>query len=166
VSNVDVSDNSNVTVFEVTEITDAIVEGWARLMPQLSSSAPPPSPEWLSELINSDSVLYVATQNGRMVGSLTLVLSRLPVGLKAWIEDVVVDEGVRGQRIGEKLTLAAIERAQQAGARNINLESRPSRVAAHKLYKRVGFEERETTVYRYAGPSGEASGGSEGKGNG
>lgn len=152
-SNVEGSEEADVVVTEVTEVTPEIIDGWRRLMGQLSSSAPAPSAEWLEEIVNSDSVMYVATINGQVVGSLTLVLTRIPVGLKAWIEDVVVDENVRGRRIGEKLTKAAIERSQRDGARNINLESRPSRVPAHKLYKRMGFEERDTTVYRYNGAS-------------
>jgi ribosomal protein S18 acetylase RimI-like enzyme len=154
VSNIEGSgEASDVVVSEVTEVTDEIVTGWARLMSQLSSTAPAPTREWLEKIVKSDSVMYVATLNGQVVGSLTLVLARIPVGLKAWIEDVVVDENVRGRRIGEKLTWAAIERSKRDGARNINLESRPSREAAHKLYKRVGFEERETKVYRFSGAS-------------
>lgn len=119
-------------------------------MPQLSSSAPAPSAEWLNELIGSDSVMFIAKSGGEIVGSLTLVLTRIPVGLKAWIEDVVVDENHRGKKIGEHLSMAAVEFAKKANARNINLESRPSREAAHRLYQRIGFEVRETSVYRYA----------------
>jgi ribosomal protein S18 acetylase RimI-like enzyme len=148
-----VSSPDGVSIEEVTEVTDDLVKAWAHLMPQLSSSAPPPGREWLEELIASDSVLFVARSEGEIVGALTLVLSRIPVGLKAWIEDVVVDENQRGKRIGDLLSRAAVQRAQKAGARNINLESRPSRVAAHRLYKRVGFAERETTVYRYVEPN-------------
>ena len=143
--------SDEVVVTELTEVTQEMLDGWKRLMPQLSSSAPPPDAAWLNEIIHSDSIMFVASLNDQVVGFLTLVLTRIPVGLKAWIEDVVVDEQHRGRRIGEKLTVAAIERAKRENARNINLESRPSRLAAHKLYKRVGFEERETTVYRYKG---------------
>lgn len=139
----------NVEVEEVTKVTDEVVHAWASLMPQLSSSAPAPTVEWLEQVIDSDSTLFIARLDGQIVGSLTLVLTHLPVGLKAWIEDVVVDENVRGKRIGEALTLAAIEKAEAANARNINLESRPSREAAHRLYQRIGFEVRETSVYRY-----------------
>lgn len=144
-----VPDSDGVKVTQVTEVTPELVKAWERLMPQLSSSAPAPSAEWLRQLIDSDSVMFVAESEDEIVGSLTLVLTRIPVGLKAWIEDVVVDENHRGKRIGEHLSLAAVEFAQKANARNINLESRPSREAAHKLYKRIGFEERETSVYRY-----------------
>lgn len=143
------SDNDGLSTEEVTKVTPELLEAWARLMPQLSSSAPAPTEAWLKELIGSDTVLFVARIDGRIVGSLSLVLTRIPVGLKAWIEDVVVDEAWRGRRVGEHLSRAAIERAQQAGARNINLESRPSREAAHRLYRRIGFQVRETSVYRY-----------------
>lgn len=141
--------DSEPVVREVTEVTDDVLEGWARLMPQLSSSAPPPSREWLEKLIHSDSTLFVASVDDQIVGSATLVLTHIPVGLKAWIEDVVVDQSMRGRRIGELLTQAAIDKAEAANTRNINLESRPSREAAHRLYNRMGFEVRETSVYRY-----------------
>ena len=74
---------------------------------------------------------------------------RIPTGVRAWIEDVVVDEAARGRGVGEALTLAALERARSAGARTVDLTSRPSREAANRLYQRIGFTERETNVYRY-----------------
>ncbi len=88
---------------------------------------------------------------GPIVGTLTLVVFRIPTGLRAWIEDVVVDESVRGRGVGEALTLAAIDLAAAAGARTVDLTSRPSREAANRLYRRLGFEQRDTNVYRYSG---------------
>ena len=37
----------------------------------------------------------------------------------------------------------------ELGAKTIDLTSRPSREAANRLYQRLGFEMRETNVYRY-----------------
>ncbi len=83
------------------------------------------------------------------MGTLTLAVFRIPTGVRAWIEDVVVDEAARGQGVGEALTLAAVELARNAGARSVELTSRPTREAANRLYRRLGFEERETNVWRF-----------------
>jgi len=93
-------------------------------------------------------VLLVAVSEGVTVGVLALVLFRIPTGLRAWIEDVVVDEAARGGGVGEALNRVAIERARAAGALTVDLTSRPSREAANRLYRRLGFVERETNVYR------------------
>jgi ribosomal protein S18 acetylase RimI-like enzyme len=93
--------------------------------------------------------LFVAREHGEIVGSLSLVLFRIPTGLRAWIEDVVVDESARGKGVGEALSRAAIDHALKAGAKTVDLTSRPSREAANRLYERLGFKKRETNVYRY-----------------
>ena len=146
-------------VEEASEATPELVEAFARLVPQLSSSSPPPSAEQLAEIVASPStVLLVARlggegeeqgRGGAIVGTLTLVLFRIPTALRAWIEDVVVDESVRGRGVGEALNRAALDRAAAAGARTVDLTSRPSRAAANRLYQRLGFVERETNVYRF-----------------
>ncbi|MDP9071262.1 MAG: GNAT family N-acetyltransferase [Actinomycetota bacterium] len=135
-----------------------MVDAFATLVPQLSrSSAPPGAPE-LAEMVAAPGThLLVAraapdsAAGGPIVGTLTLVVFRIPTGLRAWIEDVVVDESVRGRGVGEALTLAAIDLAAAAGARTVDLTSRPSREAANRLYRRLGFEQRDTNVYRYSG---------------
>ena len=96
-------------------------------------------------------VARVPEAGGRIVGSLTLAVFRIPTGLRAWIEDVVVDGEARGKGVGEALNRAAIERAQALGARTVDLTSRPSREAANRLYRRIGFVQRETNVYRFSG---------------
>jgi ribosomal protein S18 acetylase RimI-like enzyme len=150
-------------VEEATEATPELVEAFARLVPQLSRSSPPPSAEQLAEMLAAPgTVLLVARlggegedqgRGGEIVGTLTLVLFRIPTALRAWIEDVVVDEAARGAGVGEALTLAALERAADAGARTVDLTSRPSREAANRLYTRLGFELRETNVYRWTHPT-------------
>ena len=94
-------------------------------------------------------VLVARDAEGTIVGSLTLALFRVPTGMRAWIEDVVVDESARGAGAGAALVAAALERAEAAGARTVDLTSRPSREAANRLYQRLGFEPRTTNVYRY-----------------
>lgn len=133
----------------VNEVDDELVAAWDRLLPQLSSSAPPVTAESLERVVASDSTtLFVARLHGEIVGSLSLVVFAIPSGIRAWIEDVVVDASARGRGVGEALTQAAVVFAQQCGARTIDLSSRPSRQAANRLYQRVGFQPRETTVYR------------------
>jgi len=137
-----------------TEVTDELVEAFARLVPQLSSSSPPPTAGVLREIVDGDAThLIVARgdEDGRILGSLTLVLFRIPTGLRAWIEDVVVDDAARGRGVGEAINRFAIDLAVERGARSVDLTSRPSREAANRLYRRIGFEPRDTNVYRYAG---------------
>ena len=138
-------------VEEVTEVTSEVVAAFARLVPQLSRSSPPPTEAELDEMVASPATVVLVARDGggEIVGSLTLALFRIPTGLRAWIEDVVVDEGARGGGVGEALTRAALERAAAAGARSVDLTSRPSREAANRLYRRLGFERRDTNVYRH-----------------
>jgi ribosomal protein S18 acetylase RimI-like enzyme len=134
----------------VTAVTPEVSASIRELLPQLSSSAPLLTDELLGEIIASPAtLLFVARVDGRIVGSLTLVLFRLPTGMRAWIEDVVVDAGARGHGVGEALNRAAIDAAHEHGARTVDLTSRPSREAANRLYRRMGFTARESTVYRY-----------------
>lgn len=137
----------------VTEVSHELVAAFDRLIPQLSSSNPPPTPRELRELVASPAtILFVARDEAAgdaIVGALTLALFRIPTGLRAWIEDVIVDEASRGKGIGEALCRAALDHASAAGATTVDLTSRPSREAANRLYQRLGFERRETNVYRY-----------------
>jgi ribosomal protein S18 acetylase RimI-like enzyme len=145
--------SSPIEVTEVTEVTPEIVAAFERLIPQLSRSNPPPPASELGEMASSEaSTVLIARdpdRDGEIVGSLTLAMFRIPTGLRAWIEDVVVDESARGRGVGEALNQEAISRARAAGARTVDLTSRPSREAANRLYQRIGFTERETNVYRY-----------------
>lgn len=135
----------------LTDVTDEVVQAFTRLLPQLSSSAVIPSRDQLQEIADHES-FFIARDpesGGQIVGSLTLVTFRIPTGVRAWIEDVVVDTSMRGKGIGEALTRAALERAAELGAKTVDLTSRPSREAANRLYQRVGFEQRQTNLYRY-----------------
>ena len=145
------------TVREATEVDDALVAAMARLIPQLSSSNPSPDAAALAAIVASEaSILLIAedpdtagaADGSSILGSMTLALFRIPTGLRAWIEDVVVDEAARGRGVGEALNRAAIDRAREAGATTVDLTSRPSREAANRLYRRLGFQERTTNVYR------------------
>ncbi|HET7486390.1 MAG TPA: GNAT family N-acetyltransferase [Acidimicrobiales bacterium] len=140
-----------ITVVEAEEVTPDLVAAFERLTPQLSRSAPAPSPGQLAEMVSAPGtrLLVAVDGDGRIVGSLTLAVFRIPTGIRAWIEDVVVDESARRQGIGNLLTSRALEVAREAGARTVDLTSRPSREAANRLYVSLGFQLRETNVYRY-----------------
>jgi ribosomal protein S18 acetylase RimI-like enzyme len=135
------------------EVTDEVVAAFGHLLPQLSSSAPPADRAVLTEIVSSGATtLLIAWAGDRIAGTLSLVMFPIPTGLRAWIEDVIVDEAARGQGIGEALTVEALRIAEAAGARTVDLTSRPSREAAGRLYERVGFQPRSTRMYRYAFP--------------
>ena len=112
-----------------------------------------PTPDLIREIVEaqSNTVLIARDQreDGRIVGLLTLVVFRIPTGVRAWIEDVIVDEAVRGRGVAEALSQEAVRRALGLGARTVELTSRPSREAANRLYQRLGFVRRDSNVYRY-----------------
>lgn len=133
-----------------TTVDDAVVDAFDRLIPQLSSSSPPPGRAGLEAIVgNPNTTLFLASLDGRIVGSLTLAFYAIPTGLKAWIEDVVVDDDARGNGVGEALNRAALAEAGRRGAKAVSLTSRPSREAANRLYQRIGFQRRDTNLYRY-----------------
>lgn len=157
----------DIEVRAATEADGDLVEALGALIPQLSSSAVAPGPEQVAEMLASPATTLLVARagpgglvaragsgggdhrrEGQVIGCLTLVLFRIPTGRRAWVEDVVVDQEARGRGVGEALTLAAVARARAAGARSVELSSRPSRAAANRLYRRLGFEVRHTNLYR------------------
>jgi ribosomal protein S18 acetylase RimI-like enzyme len=140
----------------VNEVTSDVVEAFGRLLPQLSTSASQLDADALSVIVSAPaSTLLIARAGGEIVGTLTLVIFPIPTGIRAWVEDVVVDKAARGKqfggkRVAETLTTEAIRIARQGGAKTVDLTTRPSRVAAGKLYERLGFEQRDSRVYRYS----------------
>lgn len=140
-----------IEIYEADEVDDELVEAMAHLVPQLSSSNPAPGAAELQEIVDSGSArLLIARDERGIIGTLTLVVFRIPTGVRAWIEDVVVDEEARGAGGGRSLNEAAIELALAAGAVSIDLTSRPSREEANRLYRELGFEPRSTNVYRFS----------------
>ena len=139
-------------VVYATDAESDVLEAINSLLPQLSSSAQPMTAEELNEMLSSDAITLVIARDPitlGIVGVLTLATFRIPTGVRAWIEDVIVDNLARGQGIGELLTRKALEIAKSKGAKTVELTSRPSREAANRLYQRIGFKVRETNVYRY-----------------
>lgn len=120
------------------------------LVPQLSRSNPPPSLAAVEDMLAHEAITqFVArADDGRIVGVSTLAVFPIPTARRAWVEDVIVDGASNGQGIGRLLTEAMLERARDLGCATVDLTSRPSRKAANHLYAKVGFERRETNVYR------------------
>jgi ribosomal protein S18 acetylase RimI-like enzyme len=141
----------DVVVEEATAVTPELVEAFGRLIPQLSRSAPALDAGALAEIVASPAtvVLIARDRDGRIVGTTTLVLFRIPTGMRAWIEDVVVDADAQNKGVGGALNREALSRAAAAGCRSVDLTSRPDREAANHLYQRLGFARRDTNVYRY-----------------
>jgi ribosomal protein S18 acetylase RimI-like enzyme len=144
---------ARVTVEVATAATPALVAAFAELIPQLSRSSQPPTHLEVEEMIMSsatDVLVARDAKTGDILGTLVLVVFRIPTALRAWIEDVVVDGAARGRGVGEALNLFAIDLARAKGAKTLDLTSRPSREAANRLYRRLGFVARDTNVYRFS----------------
>ena len=138
-------------ITKVTTVTDELVSAFAHLIPQLKLTYPPPGWQELDVLLSSNSSTLLAArypdENAAIAGILTLIVYRVPTGTRARIEDVVVDEAMRGKGIGEALVHHALEMARDAGADGVALTSNPRREAANRLYQRVGFQPWQTNLY-------------------
>ena len=140
-------------IIEIINYTDAVRDALTDLLPQLSSSPERLTEGELLEIIQSDKThLLMAEEDDRYIGSLTLVVFRIPSGTRARIEDLVVQETARGRGVGRSLVQKAIEMADALGAEAVDLTTHPSREAANTLYKKLGFEIRETNAYRRGAP--------------
>ena len=140
-----------ITVVEADRVTPDLVASFTRLVNQVSRTSPPPTYDDLKEMVDAPGtrLLLAVDEGGHVAGSLTVVIFRIPTGVRAWVEDVVVDEGARRQGVATALLKDALRLATEAGARTVDLTSRPSREAANLLYAKLGFEQRDTNVYRY-----------------
>jgi ribosomal protein S18 acetylase RimI-like enzyme len=136
-------------VEQVRNCDDALLIGVNALLPQLSGTARPLSQSEIKTIVDSDTAyLLVARDDNKICGMLTLIVFRIPTGVRAWIEDVVVSESSRGKGVGKSLVASAANMAREQGARTLDLTSRPEREAANRLYRKAGFVQRDTNVYR------------------
>ena len=135
-----------------SRVTDDLLDALTRLIPQLKISSPRLTRDDVAGLLSSDSVTLLtarANADASIVGMLTLIVYRVPTGVRARIEDVVVDESARGQGVAVALVERALEIARAKGADGVALTSNPRREAANQLYQKVGFKKWETNVYFY-----------------
>ncbi len=134
----------------VTEMDESIVTAFERLMPQLTNKERNPSYDHLKKVIEQENVHFcIATEDDEIIGTVTIVFITIPSGLKVWIEDVIVDESAGGKGVGTALLWHALQVAREKGAIKVDLTSHPRREAANRLYQKMGFEKRESNVYRY-----------------
>lgn len=134
---------------ELTEMQPGYLENINNLLSQLSDSVHTITEEELNTLLSSSqSHLYVLESDGQFIGMTTLCLYQCPTGWKAWIEDVVVDQNHRGKGYGKLMVRKAMEECKNRGNVTLMLTSRPSRIVANHLYQSLGFEKRETNVYK------------------
>jgi ribosomal protein S18 acetylase RimI-like enzyme len=137
------------TIEAATEATSELERAMATLMPQLNPALVGPTRQELTALLaDPATTLLVAKDEGAIVATATLVVYTTPAWVKARIEDVVVDEGARGRGVGEALVNGCLGIARQRGARLVELQSARRREEANRLYARMGFERRESNVYR------------------
>jgi ribosomal protein S18 acetylase RimI-like enzyme len=144
--------SSDVVIEILDRVTPQVVEAFGVLIPQLSSSSPPPTAAELQAMVDADAndvLVAVDSTTGQLLGSLTLVTFRIPTGIRSWIEDVVVDDAARGRGVGEALNQFALDLARSKGAKTVDLTSRPTREAANRLYLRMGFQLRTSNLYRF-----------------
>ena len=140
-------------IVRVTAVTDELVDAIHRLFPQLKLNDPTLSREEIEALVSAESSILLVgrypDESAPIVCMLTLIVYRVPSGIRAHIEDVVVDEALRGKGIGEALMRHALSMAREAGADGVALTSNPRREAANRLYQRLGFKPWETNLYFY-----------------
>lgn len=138
------------TISILAEYDPELDEAFARLLPQLSKSAQPMNSAEIAAFMAQPNVhLFVYRDEAeKILGMLSLATFQIPTGIRAWIEDVVVDSEARGKGAGQALVEAAVAHSKAIGAKTCDLTSRPTREAANRLYRRCGFEQRETNVYR------------------
>lgn len=143
--------DKNMQIERITTMNEGVYKAFERLMPQLTDKIEYPTYEELKKVIDSENVhlCFAYDDDNNVIGTVSVVFYRIPTGLKAWIEDVIVDNAARGKGVGVAMILHAIEIARNKGALKVDLTSNPRRIAANNLYRKLGFEKRESNVYRY-----------------
>lgn len=139
-----------IVISAITAIDQTDYQAYCDILPQLSPYVSLPSFEYLNRVLASPQISFFMAKKEVLVGGLTLVCNHLTTGLNLRVEDVIVDERMRGQGIGRRLLEAALMKADTIGAKAISLSSNPKRIAANQLYQRLGFERITTNVYRYS----------------
>ncbi|MDL2238752.1 GNAT family N-acetyltransferase [Bacteroidales bacterium OttesenSCG-928-K03] len=134
---------------QLTTLSGEILNKINNLLPILSDNVRTLKHEELEEMINDkNTVIFIAEEDEDIVGMLVFIIYKLPSGVKAWIEDVIVKEEQQGRGIGRMLVETAIEYAKKLNIKKIDLTSSPFRIAANILYPKLGFKKRDTNVYR------------------
>lgn len=139
----------DIAIREISDPTDPLLPSLVALLPQLSSQAQTPSNGYIANLLSQGCITFlVAADEQTVYGTTTLVTYSTLTGVRCRIEDVVVSEEARGHGLGQQLTAKAVDLARNSGARTIDLTSRPHREAANAMYRKMGFEIRNSNSYR------------------
>lgn len=98
-----------------------------------------------------DSIIFVASHEGRLVGFTQLYPSFSSVSMKrVWIlNDLFVEEACRKQGVAKLLMNAAEEFARKTGAIRLVLATQVSNITAQSLYESRGYT-KDTEFYHYA----------------
>ena len=142
---------SEMKITKINRFSERVYTAVLRLMPQLDSDAELPTRQYFKSILRSENTnFFIAEQDNKQIaGMLTIGTYRIPSGIKVWIEDVVVDETLRGKGFGKELMLFAINYSKSLGTKSVGLTSRPSRIVANRLYQELGFIQYKTNVYKY-----------------
>ena len=137
------------SIIEIKTYSQEYHEAMQRFLNQLTTSPMVLTESMFHQLLSSEnSHLFFIMKDEQIAGMLTVGIYYSPTGGKAWIEDVVVDETFRGQGLSKLLVAHAIEFVKSQQIPLLMLTSNPKRIAANKLYQAMGFERKETNVYR------------------
>ncbi len=140
-------------ISRVTKIDDHLAKAIKDLFPQLTTSRKPPEKEDLKEIIATDSTILLILAKDKagleIIGTLSIAFYKTPSGHHAWVEDVIVDKQFRGKGLGKALMNKALDLARERKAYSVNLTSMPERLAANKLYQKMGFKKNKTNLYKY-----------------
>jgi len=136
---------------KINRFSERVYEAVLRLLIQLDPDAHLPAKKYFKSIFTSENIHFFIAEldNKQIAGMLTIGTYKVPSGTKVWIEDVVVDETQRGKGFGKELMLFAINYSRLLGARTVGLTTRPTRIAANRLYLKMGFVKNETNVYKY-----------------
>ena len=137
------------SIIEIKTYSPEYHEAMQCFLNQLTTSPMVLTEDMFHQLLASqNSHLFFIMKDEQIAGMLTVGIYYSPTGGKAWIEDVVVDETFRGQGFSKQLVAHAIEFVKSQQIPLLMLTSNPKRIAANKLYQAMGFERKETNVYR------------------
>jgi ribosomal protein S18 acetylase RimI-like enzyme len=143
--------NKNVSIVALNTINNHYLKDIESLLVQLNPDfVPPAEKEKIQTVIsNPDTHILVALDKNKLVGMITLCCApQIEGNIKAWIEDFIVDGSYQGQGIGTSLIQEAHKKAKKLGFKSTRLTSRPSRVVANEYYKKIGYKQYHTNVYK------------------
>ncbi len=137
-------------IVELREVTAQQLTDLTGLMKELSERVTMTEEALLHVLKDDNCRLFALMDEGSVMGCATLCVFHSPTGRNASVEDVVVSSRCRGRHWGRALMVRVLEEAQMFAPIEVQLTSKPKRVAANALYQSLGFQRKETNCYRLA----------------